>query len=318
MTGPYRKVYTTGAKPIPAEYENYETGGTVTIACNAGQHKKGNGDGPNAYLGGWSTTPDAKYGNADAGILYNLGLTDQSENDYSPFMNIVGVKYIKYAKGTHKYDGGSTSTWAGPTHIPCDTGGTVDLSFDVEPWYYSVACEPGTAGCNSFGRHYYYTVALQLTSDPQQDVGTTIITWVAPTPPQVAGAKVAGGWGDLVLSSDTNTLVGNTPCGGCVFKWMTTIGQKVGHPDYRDGATYSATWSDRYIDYWVGSGDSFPLVPLKSNMVFCSEYPLWYGTYDFGKRDCTDTPPNQNGTAQSVEVTGYSPEGEADAISLTH
>jgi hypothetical protein len=300
-SGPYRRVYTISVPPAPADVASvgspYFTEGDVSTACKAGSFTTGAHEGGFVYLGGWSGTPDAPYGNVDAGLQYNYKLTVKSGDDYSPFMNVVGNGYVKQK---------------GVSHIPC--GRSVHLEFLVSPCYEA----------NIPLKTTYATTCLELDVQPDPPLRFQSMIWSVPVPlPQAAG-PIPGGWGAAVpiVENGETILQAEAACGGCVFKWMTSIGQKVGHPNYSDGARFTATWRDREISCWVhgckGASATTGTISLASGFVFCSEYPLWYGTYEFGDRDCTDTPTGQIGLAQSVSVNHYLPTGEEDRISLTH
>ena len=42
------------------------------------------------------------------------------------------------------------------------------------------------------------------------------------------------------------------------------------------------------------------------------------GTYEFGTRDCTNTPANQRGIEKSIDVKNFTASSESVHISLTH
>ena len=121
-TGPYRRVYTT-CMPALSDVQaalasqSYFTRGTVTTACPGGSFNTGAHEDGFAYLGGWSGTPEATYGNVDAGLQYNYESTEKSGDTYQPFIKVAGVKGYVPAQGD--------------THIKC--GGSYHLEFQVLP-----------------------------------------------------------------------------------------------------------------------------------------------------------------------------------------
>jgi hypothetical protein len=146
----------------------------------------------------------------------------------------------------------------------------------------------------------------------------TVVYTIAVDPQQKAG-PLPGGWGDVFSVGAPAYLVPEVPCANCVFKWMTSIGQPKDKVNYSDGATYGATWSSRAISCnAVGCSGDNEAIPMTAALTLCTEFPLWFGKYAYGARDCRNTPPKQKYLAQSVTVAGYSATGEADAIALIY
>ena len=329
-SGPYRRVYTTPVLPEPplgaGGDTEYNVGGVVTTACSAGKFGPlGTKDVGYAYLGGWSANwnslPKGLAGDAvvDAGLQYNLGASDH--DDYSLFMNI-GGKIISASSAGIKI--------AQPPHIVC--GGVTGLEFRVfanVPQFKSIqpACWTKSKDTESL----YYgpnpacdTYALMLIGNSKHfngHLGHDIlwaIEWVAPT-------WNDGGWAQLTTSKgywdgkyNVTLHSASAPCGGSIFKWMTSIAQK--HEHLEDGSTYSATWSDRSISGAALNGDSsIELVPITPAITDCSEYPLWIPPYGQPyNADCKNTPAGLKGLAQSITVKSYSATGETDTITLNH
>jgi hypothetical protein len=307
-TGPYRRVYTGCLPPVPSAFaplsgQGYFTQGTVTTPCKAQTVKTGAGDSGFAYLGGWSGAPTEKWGNLDAGLQYNYNVTKAGGTDqYAPFISIYG------------HPEGHTYVSTRYFRFACGAGTTVALTFLVYGCY-KAADPTSPAGP---------TTCLELDAESQPPAEPKFDAVVFPIPitaPQAAG-PLPGGWGDLlsVTSNGQTYLVPEAPCNQCIMKWMITIAQRK-PGNYTDGAAYTASWSNRAISCraFGCTGDNEPM-PLTTALVNCSEYPLWYGTYSKTnqKRDCTNTPPNQTGKAQDVQVSGYGPTGETVAISLSH
>jgi hypothetical protein len=330
-SGPYRRVYTTPVLPEPplgaSGDTEYNVGGVVTTACKAGNFGPlGTKDVGYAYLGGWSagwgSLPKGLASDAvvDAGLQYNLGASNH--DDYSLFMNI-GGKIISPSSAGIKI--------AQPPHIVC--GGVTGLEFRVfanVPQFQKVepACYIGSA---KYPESLAYgpnpacdTYALMLIGKSKHfngHLGHDIIwaiEWVAPT-------WNDGGWAKLTTSKgywegkyNVTLHSASAPCGGCIFKWMTSIAQK--HQNLQDASTYSATWSDRSISGAALNGDSsIEPVPITPAITDCSEYPLWIPPYGQPyNADCKDTPAGLNGLAQSITVKNYSATGETDTITLNH
>jgi hypothetical protein len=147
------------------------------------------------------------------------------------------------------------------------------------------------------------------------------ILWVAPSVDSggwSASFEFVGSWNG---KPDQTLYASKAQCGGCIFKWMTSIGQKP-KDNLTDGATFKAAWYERQITRFA-YGDIYPkgqeLAPLTGGLALCSEYPLWKPPY--GKpynADCKNSPTGLKGIAQSVNVTSYEPTEETDMISLTH
>jgi hypothetical protein len=116
----------------------------------------------------------------------------------------------------------------------------------------------------------------------------------------------------------TPYYVSEIPCGGCVFKWMTSIGQT--HTEnLHDGSKFTATWSDRVISPLAIGGSPFdPPVPLTKPLTKCTEYPIWQPPYAKPYHgDCKNSPADLSGVAASIKVTDFSLGGETDSIKLT-
>ncbi len=330
-SGPYRRIYTVPVLPEPypkgvgATSGDYSAGGVVTTGCHAGSFATG--DTGYAYLGGWSGDWNTLSGGlaahavVDAGLQYNLG-TSSHHDDYAMFMKIGKDKIISV---------GNDPLYSKPPHIRC--GGITGLEFRVVapvPQLQSVqpACWIGTGrsaetlasgpnpACDTYG--------LMLFGESRHFVGhlgsniVWAIEWVAPSWDD-------GGWAQLVKfkgywegKQNVTRYTSGAPCGGCIFKWMTSIAQSTEH--LHDGSTYSATWTYRKISGYAFKG-SYPsgLVSLTRAITDCSEYPLWVPPY--GKpynADCKNSPSGLTGVAQSITVNNYAPTGETDSINLGH
>jgi hypothetical protein len=291
-TGPYRRDYTPGLKANPqarSAERSYYDGAVVSVACHAGSfnHTSPHNDAGFLYLGGWSATPGALGGAVDAGLQYNYELSPKSNDDYSPFIAISKVKgYV-----------------ATGMHVPC--GGSVFLEFLMSPAGQRPGCIITDPTCPS----YALLVSAFVTSKIFY-----IAEYIAPNVAQ-------GGWADeySYTSNDGTAYASEVPCGGCVFKFMTSIGQTQKGVDYTDRSTYAATWSSKEIACAATVCDGIhAAVPIPASLTLCSEYPLWKKPYDPAARDCTNIPPGLSGLPLSVSVAGFSDTGEADSISLNH
>jgi hypothetical protein len=205
------------------------------------------------------------------------------------------------------------------------------MEFRVAPWELNLNTRKGSGCVSSKTVHNPWelkacgTVAFILergTGGIGQQYNFEAIVWVAPS-------ISYGGWGKLAISNQGTAQKPQpyywpqVPCGGCVFKWATAIGQD--QENLTDGSLYSATWSKRAIAPWATDpGDVHdPIygdpVPMTASLAYCTEYPLWRGTYDgtTAKEDCSDTPKSVNGNAGDVKVANYAVDGELDSITLT-
>jgi hypothetical protein len=295
-TGPYRRVYTTPLKATPVDFAHngadYHAGGVVTLGCKAGKfvHNSTHSDAGFLYLGGWSTTPNKPAGTVDAGLQYNYQLSPKSKDDYSPFVAISGTKgYV-----------------ATGTHISCGT--TVVVEFDAYPVRLTADCLNSDQTCHS------YALGVAVADLEGKLISTAI--WVSTNTPTTLGVDV-GGWADL-FETKGPSFGSEVRCGGCIFKFMTSIAQsKPG--DYHDGASFSAKWSSKYISCFATTCDKAgDDVFVTADITDCSEFPLWTKPYVDSSRDCKNTPAAATGLASSVQVSGYSPKSETDKISLTH
>lgn len=317
-SGPYRRVYTVPLtaipRPAPGDVSgDYEAAAYATVACTDGYpwhnpHNPKDFDVGHAYLGGWSTTPEAPGGNVDAGLQYDWKQHKNSQDDYGPFLNIAGLKYWTLNKPA------KVGQWSGHTgRVGCSDADFVIIGFEVHP----ITDPPCTyLKCVGGG----YELILDVESAANGNIATLI--WEAPGIP--APGPLYGGWGDVYAYSGggctTTCYNSEVPCGGCIFKYMSSIAQ-LPPGNYTDKSRYSVTWFQRTVSCWETQScpqNSEPLIPLTSKLVYCTEYPMWGATYNHGNRDCTNTPKSLKGVEKSVGVSGYSPTGETDAISLTY
>jgi hypothetical protein len=249
----------------------------------------------------------------DAGLQYNYGHAG-SKDDYSPFLNVSGLK-------------GYRQLTPAAQHVPC--GSMVALAFRVHPVLAEGCPGADDVDWKNVADPKCPAIAMTLTVDDVATKAVQVLTWIADEGDAPSGAvdsanHLFGGWGDLFSSTDASThkkLYGSeAPCGGCIFKWMTSIGQKPpGH--YHDGATFTATWSHRAIICTAVNPQCQNVTqpaPLTAALIDCTEYPYWAATYQFGTRDCSNTPTGASKLELSVGVRAYAPTGEIDAISLTH
>ena len=328
-SGPYRRVYTA---PLPAapitqptngylsQYPQkfYEAYGSVALPCSAGSFASDNDVGY-AYMGGWSANWNTAHGSGvvDAGLQYSPLL-----DNYAMFMNIGGVGII------HK---GNDAKAIQPPRIQCGRYNGAGMKF----WAYGAAqlksvapacwIYPGKGVSNNpphfwgFTRPSCNTYALALGVSSLGFIGPTklyLIVWFAPNIEDGGWAELlpytAGQWGVELHVAGWLPIV---PCGGCMFKWMTSIGQKP-KENLTDGSNFGTAWSQRSITGWPGSRE---LVPLNKADTFCTEYPLWHDSYPAKHTtDCQDTPSGLAGIQRSVQVGDYSPGGEKDAIDLVY
>ena len=312
-SGPYRRVYTTCLPAAPSERAqlsglSYFTQGTVSTACKAASLNIHNtGEAAFLYLGGWSGTPNADYGNADAGLQYNYKSHGNAADTYGPFMSVT-------RPGKHGYV---------TSHVVSFNCGTsASLTF------YVYACTKMPDPVNpSQGP----TTCLELDAQNLIQSGPLqVIIYPIPVVAGQAAGPLPGGWGDVfsVTYGGLTYLVPEAPCADCVLKWMTTIAQKKADTacpackvSYTDGSTFAASWVTRAISCnAVGCTIGNAAMNLTSALTNCTEYPPWYGKYDKAnfQRDCTGTPAKQKGLAQSITVGAYAPDSESDAISLTY
>ena len=332
-SGPYRRVYTTPVIPIPvpagphpgidASWGNYSQSGWVTTSCNAGKFVTG--DVGYIYLGGWSGTWDTLKGTLGNGSVIDAGLQySPLKNDYAMFMAIGG--------GSHPIGiitKGNQSDAKQPTRIAC--GALTHLFFTVDS---TVLAPHAPSSCLDNGTEKVFfgpspactTYALQLEANSahvEGRIGKVVeqfILWIAPT-------VDTGGWshaykfvGDWNGKHNQTLYASKAQCANCMFKWMTSIGQK--KENLASGSTFTATWSSRQITDWAFGGkdaNGQKMVALAPGITDCSEYPLWHSPY--GKpynADCKNSPSALKGLSQTVKVTGYTSGGETDSIALKY
>ena len=295
-TGPYRRVYTTPLKAMPAKYAKsgatYFTGAVVSIGCKAGTFTHDSDIGF-TYLGGWSSDTTKPGSSVDAGLQYS-----DSKDNYAPFVAVSGSEDYTGVKGYV----------ATGSRIPCNDSTPIVLEFDVYPALLTSDCKGTDPDCHSY--------ALGLAVANTKGHLEQAVFWIVPNEGSSLGVDF-GGW--ATLNDDGKNYWTETRCGGCLFKYMTSIGQKK-PGDYKDGSSYHATWSSRYIAcFALTCDDRGDPVAVTSAILDCSEYPLWYDkVYQHGNRDCTNTPKGTKGLGRSVEVSHHQATGETDTISLTH
>ena len=317
-SGPYRRVYTVPLTPIPRPAPgdvsgDYEAAGYVTIACTDGfpyhnPNKPKDFDVGHAYLGGWSTTPEAPGGTVDAGLQYDwLQHPHKSKDDYAPFINI-SKHYWSLTQQAW------VGQWAGHTgREGCNNTGFALLGFEVHP-----ITDPPCSFTKCVGGSY------ELILDVEDGLNGNIATLIWEAPGVSAPGPLFGGWGDVYAYSGsgckTTCYNSEVPCGGCIFKYMSSIAQPA-PGNYTDTSRYTVQWFKRSVSCWETQScpaNSEPLIALTADLVDCSEYPMWGAVYNHGNRDCKNTPKTLKGIEKSVGVSGYSPTGEIDAISLTY
>jgi len=335
--GPYRRIFTP---PVAAEVtcpgsvkrpctpadgtnNGYWISGSVTTACKAGSFKQ-KGDIGFVYLGGYSTSPDETGGSVDAGLQYNYEDDPSLPNldNYELFIGIRNEPKLVYTSTNPPGD-------LKPHYINCG-GPPASMEFRVAPWELNLSrTGSGCVGGKKVGSPWQLKACGTFAFILERGVGGVgqqyneeVIVWVAPS-------ISFGGWGVFAVSNQGTAQKPQpeywpqVPCGGCIFKWVTGIGQE--QENLTDGSLYSATWSKRGIAPWATDPGTkvLPLygnpVPMTENLTLCSEYPLWRGTYDgtTAKEDCSDTPKNITGNAGDVKVADYTVEGELDSITLT-
>jgi hypothetical protein len=330
-SGPYRRVYTVPLPAAPAPHPDaqgyYQQEGVVSTTCEAGHFETG--DQGYSYMGGWSATWNTAGGNAavDAGLAYNYEAG--ADDDYSVFINLGKSLGGIISTGNAESPGGSKA-YLQPTHIACYKFGAARLNFSVfgTPQLRTLKpdCYEGTgndstfigfpiAACNT------YAMMLMVTSEHFKTFKgdhTGFIMWVSPD-------ITIGGWAHLVpFTAPYWNGKHNVPgyevaanCGGCIFKWMTSIAQS-GPNDLSDGSDYGAAWFEREIsNYALGESSTAGgrLIKLTAKLANCSEYPLWHPPYGTDHQaDCTNTPDGLKGLAQIVKVKDYGPDGELDII----
>lgn len=334
--GPYRRVFTPKVaaekvcpsyivRPCGPKYgidTGYWNAGTVSVGCRAGAFKPG--DAGFAFLGAYSGKPTETGGTVDGGLeyLYEQDPKDPTLDRYRLFLGILNVAKLVYTSSPSADD---------PEPPLLDCGGTATMELRIAPWEMNLDTVPGS-GCASsktinspWKSPFCGTVAFILERGRGgigEQYDEDAIVYIAP--------KISyGGWGQIAISDQGTGKNPDThywpqvPCGGCVFKWMTSVAQK--QEDLLDGSTFSATWSNRQIAPWaVHPGDvNTPTkgnpVPMTEDLTLCSEYPLWHGTYS-GKtvlEDCADTPrEGLTGVETVVRASGYSVSGERDGFVL--
>jgi hypothetical protein len=334
--GPYRRIFTPPVAPEvtcpsgvrrPCTQANgtnngYWISGSVTTACKAGSFKK-KGDIGFVYLGGYSTSPDETGGSVDAGLQYNYEDDPSLPNldNYELFIGIRNEPKLVYTSTNPPGD-------LKPHYINCG-GAPASMEFRVAPWELNLSrTGSGCVAAKGVGSPYILKACGRFAFILERGVGgigqqynDEVIVWVAPS-------ISFGGWGVFATSPQGSAQKPQTyywpqvPCGGCIFKWVTGIGQE--QENLTDGSLYSATWSKRGIAPWATDPGTKVLppygnpVPMTKNLTLCTEYPLWRGTYDgaTAKEDCSDTPA-VTGNRGDVKVADYTVEGELDSITLT-
>jgi hypothetical protein len=105
-------------------------------------------------------------------------------------------------------------------------------------------------------------------------------------------------------------------CGGCMFKWMTSIAQK--KENLKDKSTYSAKWTSHVISDYAYGGSVNSFENLTKGLEYCSEYPLWTPPYTTKyAADCKNSPiPVKGKLPPPIVVTGFAVGGEKDTFSL--
>lgn len=353
-SGPYRRVYTVpvpAATPAPTSDDGpiYAQRGTVTTFCNSGIFAKGGQDRGYLYMGGWSPTWNSVKGSAatsaavDAGLVYNLDASENSIDDYAMFINLGNkVAIMSKGNGITGVDTDSETT-VQPPHILChtprngvpDIASEVNLTFTIIPMLQLYSAAPGCYEGNDKNHTWLgfpdpgcTTFAMVLTASSYNFVGykntqhTGFIMWVAPSIGE-------GGWASLIKivaqywngKFNVPGYIAETTCGGCIFKWMTSIAQS--DQNLSDGHAFGAAWLNRGIaGYAWGKNSSHNnggVYPLTADITDCSEYPLWHTPYPARlNTDCTNTPSGLKGLAQSVQVRDFDTKGEWDIIDLKY
>jgi hypothetical protein len=331
-SGPYRRVYTPSlpAIPVPSDphpgieaWGNYGQSGWVTTPLKDGSF--GVGDVGYMYLGGWSGNWNTVKGSQAISSVVDAGLQySPTYDDYAMFINVGGGKPaigiihkgnspdskqpFRIAGGamTHVFFNVITPVMAIDAPSQCLFNGTTPQFFGPSPACTTFILQLETTSAHVEGK----------SGDVEQ-----FIAWVAPSVDTGGWAisyKFVGSWNG---KPNQTLYASKAPCGGCIFKWMTSIGQKP-KENLTDGASFNATWSDREITkfaYGDTGAEGQKLALLTADLTLCSEYPLWkppYGPPYFA--DCKNTPSGLKGIAQSVNVTNYSTTGETDTISLKY
>ncbi len=335
-SGPYRRIYTVPlpASPTPpSDASWYEQEGVVSATCKAGNFA--HGDRGYSYMGGWSPTWDSAGTPAviDAGLVYNYQASKKSIDDYSVFMNLGNGIGIISKGNAEQLDG--DPLYPQPTHIGCYSPGMTRLNFSVLPAHQLPSRAPecwdvkdNEGNFTGFPIAACNTYALMLSVASEHFLGfegghTSYIVWVSPnvtdggwahldkyTAPYWNGKKNVAGW------------VANVTCGGCIFKWMTSIAQSKGNT-LTDGSYFGAVWYKREISgyalgepFLAGSGE---LKTITAQITDCSEYPLWRPPYSTNyQADCKNSPSGLTGIAKTVEVKDYVPGGEWDIIAAKY
>ena len=273
-------------------------------------------------MGGWSPKSAQDGGVIDAGLQYNYEASQNpkkpSGDDSSLFLKIPGFSKLLVTASTK-----GIGLPPQPEHIDCGT--TVLLEFHVAPWelaFKQLTCPK--AGTNTQDAHEFQgcgTYALMLLEGYDggtlNGYGLRCIVWIAPD-------ITYGGWAEFATSEigvqhKATAYWPQVPCGGCIFKWMTSIAQET--ESLQDGSHFSASWSQRGIAPWAYGKttwtDPQPPISMNSALTRCSEYPLWT-TYSSKtvEADCENTPKSIKGIAASVQASGYSVTGEKDTITL--
>lgn len=337
--GPYRRIFTPPVaaevvcpsgvrRPCERPQSNHNNGywvsGTVTTACKAGSFNREAGpvnEAGYSFLGGYSKTPSAPGGSIDAGLQYNYEDDPKYPklDNYEMFIGISGMSKYVFASTNPPGD-------LQPNYILC--GGSTAMELRVAPWEFNVGTHPGCVGGTQIHSPWQLKACGSVafifergTGGTGQQYNSEVIVWVAPN-------ISYGGWGQFETSDQGSATTPRTEywpsatCGGCIFKWVTGIGQKT--ENLNDKATYTATWSKRGIAPWATdpgdllyTAENDPPVPMTAKLTLCTEFPLWRGTYNAitSKEDCSDTP-GVTGIESDVRVTKFTETGEEDSIGL--
>jgi len=313
-TGPYRRLYSNQLPAIPATDSTnagsyYEMDGLVSVNCAAGNfvHPNGIKEAGFSYVGGWSPTAQGGGSSLDAGLQYNYQIGPNSQDDYSPFINIAGIGYVAGA--------GSGA------HLACQSG-LASYQFALIPTFKST-CDPSTQigdpNCPT------YAFNLEFAPDPNNRFANNVGVMY------ISDDATQGGWGSVVRwDNQPDEYVESVSCGGCVFKRMTTIAQSdpanpppADQENLQSGSSFTSSWSGTFISCWANQSCSDPynygVVPWDASITGgCTEYPYWTGSFIPGQDECTATPSSVTGVSASVQVTNFTFDGESTSISLTY
>ena len=244
----------------------------------------------------------------DAGLQYNYEDDPSLPNldNYEPFIGIRNEPKLVYTSTDPPGD-------LKPHYINCGSG-PASMEFRVAPWELNLSrTGSGCVAAKGVGSANVLKACGRFAFILERGVGGVgqryneeVIVWVAPS-------ISFGGWGVFATSPQGTAQKPQTyywpqvPCGGCIFKWVTGIGQE--QENLTDGSLYSATWRKRGIAPWATNPGTLVLppfgnsVPMTANLTLYTEYPLWRGIYDgtTAKEDCSDTPA-VTGNAGDVKV----------------